>query len=319
MAFGTDHVISADVGNFIPELWSDEVVAAYKSNLVYANLCRKLNHRGKKGDTIKVPTPTRGSASAKSEQALVTFLEHGTDAGTSISINLHYEYSRLIEDLVDVQALESLRRFYTDDGGYAIAKEVDTQLILEALRADTTLTSGISGGIVQDPYTISGTIYEGDGSSWDASSTATDIADAGIRTFIKLLDDVDAPMAGRSLVVPTIAKKDLLGLARFTEQAYTGEAGAGNSIRNGLIGDVYGVEVYVTTNLPQVDVSGGAAQVILGQMFQKDAIVLVEQMGVRAQSQYKQEYLADLLTVDMIWGCKTVRPTSVVNFVMPTT
>ena len=317
MAFTTDHVITADVPNFIPELWSDEVVAAYKKNLVYANNVRKLNHRGKKGDTIKVPTPARADASAKAEQALVTFIEHGTDAGISILIDKHFEYSRLIEDLVDVQALESLRRFYTDDGGYAIAREVDFQLILEGLRADATIGT-VTSRVVQDDLTVTGTIYEGDGTTWDQSATSTDISDAGIRTFIKALDDVDAPMAGRVLMVPTIVKQDLLGLARFTEQAFVGEVAGGNSIRNGLIGDIYGMEVYVTTNLPQIDDSAGAAQVQLGQCFQKDAIVLVEQLGVRAQSQYKQEYLADLMTVDMIWGNKTVRPTSVVNFVVPT-
>lgn len=318
MAFGTDHVILADVANFVPELWSDEVVAAYKSNLVYGNLVRKLNHRGKKGDTVKVPTPTRGSASSKSEQALVTFIEHGTDTGLSILINKHYEYSRLIEDIVDVQALESLRRFYTDDGGYAIAKEVDTQLILELLRADATLTTGISGGIIQDPYTITGAIYEGDGSTWDASTTSTDLTDAGIRAMIKLLDEADVPMAGRVMAVAPVVKADLLGIDRFTEEAFVGERAQGNSIRNGLVGDVYGVEVYVTTNLPTIDESGGSTQEQLGQMWQKDACVLVEQMGVRAQSQYKQEYLADLMTVDKIWGNKTVRATSVVNFVTPT-
>lgn len=317
MAFGTDHIVKAEVPNFIPELWSDEVVASYKANLVMANLVRKLNHRGKKGDTIKVPTPTRGSASVKSEESLVTFIEHGTDAGVSILIDKHYEYSRLIEDIVDVQALESLRRFYTDDGGYAIAKEVDTQIIYELLRADWTLVT-ITGGVIQDDATITGTVYEGDGTSWD-QSTSTDISDAGIRTFIKLLDDVDAPMAGRVMVVPTIVKQDLLGLNRFTEQAFVGEVGAGNSIRNGLIGDIYGMEVYVTTQLPQIDNSAGSAQVQSGLVFQRDACVLVEQLGVRAQSQYLQQYLADLMTVDMIWGNKTVRPTSVVNFVVPTT
>ena len=319
MAFGTDHVILGEVPNFIPELWSDEVVAAYKSNLVMANNVRKLNHRGKKGDTIKVPTPTRASANAKSTtaQALVTFIDHGTDAGISISIDKHYEYSRLIEDIVDVQALESLRRFYTDDGGYAIAKEVDRQLIYEGLRADATLVT-ITNNVIQDDATFTGTIYEGDGTSWDGS-TSTDISDAGIRTMIKALDDVDAPMSGRVFVVPTIVKQDLLGLSRFTEQAFVGEAGGGNTIRNGLIGDIYGMEVYVTTNLPQVDNSAGSAQVQLFQMFQKDALVLVEQMGVRAQSQYKQEYLADLMTVDMIWGNKVVRPTSFLNGVVPTT
>jgi hypothetical protein len=317
MAFGTDHVISTDVPNFIPELWSDEVIASYKANLTLGNLVRKLNHRGKKGDTIKVPTPTRGTASSKSEQALVSFIEHGTDAGTSILIDKHYEYSRLIEDLVSVQALESLRRFYTDDGGYAIAYEVDFQLALELLRADWTVGT-VTSRVVQDDSTVTGTVYEGDGTTWDGGAAA-DISDAGIRTFIKVLDDVDAPMAGRVLCVPTIAKKDLLGLARFTEQAYVGEVGRGNSIRNGLIGDIYGMEVYVSTVYPQIDNSAGSAQVQSCFMFQRDAIVLVEQMGVRAQSQYKQEYLADLMTVDMIWGNKVVRPTSVVNFVVAST
>jgi hypothetical protein len=317
MAFGTDHVISADVPNFIPELWSDEVIASYKANLVMANLVRRLNHRGKKGDTVKVPTPTRGTASSKSEQALVTFIEHGADTGVSILIDKHYEYSRLIEDLVDVQALESLRRFYTDDGGYAIAKRVDTELFVEAFRADATSVTE-SGDIIQDPYTVSGTVYEGDGSSWDESTTSTDISDAGIRTFIKLLDDVDAPMAGRVMAVSTVVKQDLLGLARFTEEAFVGERGAENSIRNGLIGNVYGMEVFVSTNIPQIDISGGTSQEQLNVVFQKDALVLVEQMGVRAQSQYKQEYLADLLTVDKIWGNKVVRSDSVVNFVTPT-
>ena len=319
MAFGTDHVISADVPNFIPELWSDEVVASYKANLTYANNVRKLNHRGKKGDTIKVPTPARGSATSRgmAPQALVTFIEHGTDAGISILIDKHYEYSRLIEDAVDVQALESLRRFYTDDGGYAIAKEVDTQLILEAASTGWgTIT--YSGGAIQDTSVQDGTVYEGDGTTWNEGAT-TDLTDAGIRTLIKVLDDEDAPMSGRVLVVPTIAKKDLLGIARFTEQAFVGEVGAGNTIRNGLIGDIYGIEVFVTTNLPVVDDSAGGADNVLFQMFQKDAIVLVEQMGVRAQSQYKQEYLADLMTVDMIWGNKVVRTGSVLNGVVPST
>lgn len=130
MALGTNHVISSEVPNFIPELWSDEVVASYKSNLVFAQLVRKLNHRGKKGDTIRIPTPARGSASDKAAETQVSLIQHGTDTGLVITIDKHKEYSRLIEDIVDVQALESLRRFYTDDAGYAIASQVDRDLII---------------------------------------------------------------------------------------------------------------------------------------------------------------------------------------------
>ena len=35
---GTNHQTTTTGAQFIPELWSDETIAAYKSNLVVANL-----------------------------------------------------------------------------------------------------------------------------------------------------------------------------------------------------------------------------------------------------------------------------------------
>lgn len=319
MALGTNHIIVGEVPNFIPELWSDEVVAAYKSNLVLANLVRNLNHRGKKGDTIRIPTPARADASDKSSsaQAQVTLIQHGTDAGIVVSIDKHKEYSRLIEDIVDVQALESLRRFYVDDAGYAIAKAIDLDLIFELADAGFDSLVRTAADTIDSTSSLT-QVYEGDGTTWDQTAS-TDISDAGIRTFLKVLDDSDAPMAGRVMVIPTIVKQDLLGLARFTEQAFVGEVGPGNSIRNGLVGDTYGMEVYVTTQMPLVEDSAGVADNVLGLVFQQDSSLLVEQMGVRVQNQYKQEYLADLMTADVIYGVKNLRESSIVNFVVPST
>lgn len=315
MALGTNHVIASEVPNFIPELWSDEIIASYKKNLVMANLVRKLNHRGKPGDTIKVPTPTRGSASTKAAETQVTLIQHGTDTGLSISIDKHKEYSRMIEDFADVQALASMRAFYTDDAGYALAKEVDTRLIMEAAAAGFTVVE--SGGVITEDSTVT-TVYEGNGTAWDQMAS-TDISDAGIRTFVKLLDDQDAPMMGRVMVVPTIVKSDMLSLSRFTEQAFTGEVGRGNTIRNGLVGDVYGMEVYVTTNLPLVEDASHYQDNVLGLCFQRDAIVLVEQVGIRTQTQYKLEWLGTMFVADTIFGVKNLRAGSIINFVVPTT
>ena len=318
MALGTNHVILSEVPNFVPEIWSDEVIAAYKKNLVAANLVRKLNHRGKKGDTIHIPTPTRGSASDKTAETQVTLQQHGTDAGVDVAIDKHKEYSRLMEDIVGVQALESLRRFYTDDAGYAIARQVDTDILVELLnKSGASLTYDAANNELTTASTFP-TIYEGDGTTWDEGA-ATDITDDGIRGFVKLLDDVDAPMMGRSMIIPTIVKKDLLGLNRFTEQAFVGEVGSGNSIRNGLVGNTYGVDIYVTTNLPLVEDSGGTADNALAYMIQSDALVYVEQLGVRSETQKKLEYLGDLFVTDTIYGVKLVRDDSVVPFVVPTT
>lgn len=318
MALGTDHVITTEVPNFIPELWSDEVIAAYKSNLVLANLVHKMNHRGKPGDTIRIPTPARGDSSDKTAETQVTLIQHGTDAGLVISIDKHKEYSRMIEDIVSTQALESLRRFYTDDGGYAIARQVDTDLFVEAFNTGSASLTYVGSSNTLTTASTFDEIREGDGSVWDETTT-TDISDAGIRTFVKLLDDVDAPMAGRAMIVPTIVKFDLLGLARFTEQAFVGEVSSNNTIRNGIVGDVYGVEVYVTTRTPLVEDSLASADNVSGLVFQKDALVLVEQLGVRSQSQKKLEYLGDLFVTDMIYGVKALRDSSLITFVVPTT
>ncbi len=84
MALGSNQVTTTIAGNFIPELWSDEVIGAYKSNLVVANLVTKLNHKGKKGDTIHIPVPSRGSASAKAANTQVT-LSAATNSVVNVS------------------------------------------------------------------------------------------------------------------------------------------------------------------------------------------------------------------------------------------
>ena len=52
-------------------------------------------------------------------------------------------------------------------------------------------------------------------------------------------------------------------------------------------------------------------------MFHKDAIVFVEQMSIRSQVQYKQEYLADLLTSDCIYGVGELRDDAGIALIVP--
>ena len=139
MALGSNGVTLAVANNFIPELWSDEVIGAYKTNLVLANLVTKLSHKGKKGDSIHIPVPARGSASVKAANTQVT-LSAATNTKITVTIDKHYEYSKLIEDIAEVQALSSMRKFYTDDAGFALAKQVDSDLF--------TLAEGFQGGTV---------------------------------------------------------------------------------------------------------------------------------------------------------------------------
>lgn len=300
MALGTNHVTTTTAATFIPEIWSDEIVAAYKKNLVAANLIKRMNFKGKKGDTVNIPVPTRGSASAKAASTQVTLIA-ATESNIPVLINKHYEYSRLIEDIVEVQSLASMRQFYTDDAGYALSKQVDTDII--------QLGRGVNGGDGTAGYTGA---YSGADGTTAYTGTAGALTDAAIRRSIQRLDDADVPMEGRFLIVPPSSRNTLMGLARYTEQAFVGETGSGNTIRNGQIGDLYGVPVFVSSNADTA--TDGDRICLLGH---KDFAVLVEQQGVRAQTQYKQEYLGTLFTSDTLYGVKELRDSSAVALAVP--
>mgnify|MGYP003314496350 FL=1 len=304
MALGSNQVTTSVANNFIPELWSDEVIGAYKSNLVVANLVTKLSHKGKKGDTIYIPVPARGSASAKAANTQVT-LSAATNTKVTVSIDKHYEYSKLIEDIAEVQALASMRKFYTDDAGYALAKQVDTDLfaLIEGLQGGTV---GGTGAAAYENAVIGSngsTAYTGN------SSNAADITDAGIRRMLLTLDDADVPMDNRVMVVPPICANDMLGINRFTEQQFIG---SGDAIKTGKIGQIYGVDIFISSNCPTPAGTDRA-----GVLMHKDALVLAEQVGVRSQTQYKQEYLGDLFTSDTIYGVAELRNDAGVAFVVP--
>ena len=304
MALGSNQVTTAVANNFIPELWSDEVIGAYKSNLVVANLVTKLSHKGKKGDTIYIPVPARGSASAKAANTQVT-LSAATNTKVTVSIDKHYEYSKLIEDIAEVQALASMRKFYTDDAGYALAKQVDTDLfaLAEGLQGGTVGGTGAAAFETAVIGSNGSTAYTGN------SSNAADITDAGIRRMLLTLDDADVPMDNRVMVVPPICANDMLGINRFTEQQFIG---SGDAIKTGKIGQIYGVDIFISSNCPTPAGTDRA-----GVLMHKDALVLAEQVGVRSQTQYKQEYLGDLFTSDTIYGVAELRNDAGVAFVVP--
>jgi N4-gp56 family major capsid protein len=300
MALGTNHQTKTTADKFIPEIWSDEVVATYKSNLIAANLIKKMSFKGKKGDAIHIPKPGRGSANAKAASTQVTL---NTDTATEVIVNIdqHWEYSILIEDIVEAQALASMRQFYTDDAGYALARKVDSMLL--------QLGRGVNGGDGTADYDKA---YSGADGTTLYTGTAGALTDAAIRRSIQRLDDADVPMDGRFLIVPPSTRNTLMGIQRFTEQAFVGEVGSANTIRNGEVGNVYGIPVFVTSNADAA--TDGDRICLLGH---KDFAVLAEQMGVRTQTQYKQEYLGTLFTADTLFGVKELRDGAAVALAVP--
>jgi N4-gp56 family major capsid protein len=304
MAYPTPAVTVSTADKFIPEIWSDEIVASYKKNLVLANIVMKMNFKGKKGDVVHIPAPTRGNASAKAASTAVTLIAD-TETEVLVNINKHFEYSRFIEDIVEAQALNSLRQFYTADAGYALAKQVDTSLIQLGRVANGGSTGAQYGSAFIGGDGTTAFDYTANTNTGNASA----LTDAAIRRTIQRLDDNDTPMDGRFFVIPPSSRNTLMGLSRYTEQAFVGN---GNAIRTGEIGNLYGIPVFTSSNADSASATAafptsGSAIARVCLMGHKDAMVLVEQVGIRSQTQYKQDYLATLFTSDTLYGVSALR------------
>ena len=345
MGLGTNSTGVVAAANFIPELWSDETIALYKQKLVVAPLVTRINFKGKKGDTLHIPVPARGSATAKVLDTAVTFVKD-TAGVIDVAINKHFEYSSMFEDIATIQSLPSMRRFYTDAAAYALSKQVDQDLHL--------LGAGFNGGTVATATALYEAGYiGGDGTtafSGASSGNGTALTDAAIRRTIQRLEDNDVNSAELVFVLPPVEANVLRGTARFTEQAFVGD---GSTIKTGRISNLYGVEVFESTNCPFIHcnsvtdtqsvnfsstslAAGGTAyadafgiavnwtastptdtQYRACLMFHKDAMCLAEQLSIRTQAQYYNTYLGTAVVSDTIYGVKELRDYAGVALIVP--
>ncbi len=275
MGLGTDHVTVTTAANFIPELWALDVIEAAEKNLVMAELVTRFDDAAAGGgDTLHIPTVDEFDANDKTANTEI-IPQANTEGTVTISLNKHKEVSFLIEDIVAVQAKQSLREIYTKKAGYAIAKAIDSDLL--GLYAGLSQNSTPEGGI-------------------DA---------AALRAAILVLDAANAPLDNRALVISPTQKNVMLGVDEFVSMTYLGNQPDNVPTRTGLLGEIYGVPVFVSSNV----ISSGTSPSVVEHnlLFQKGAFALAIQLGPRVQANYIPQYLGTLVTVDVIYGVAELR------------
>lgn len=341
MGLGTNQTGVVVADKWIPQQWQDEAIATYMAKTVMRNLVSTMTHQKHKGDSIIFPKPARGDSSAKVVNTQVTLIAD-TATDITLTINKHYEYSKLYEDIADFMALNGMKKFYTKDAGYALARRVDAELF--------KIMATMNGGAISGATTLFETgVIGGDGTTafvGASSGNGTAMTDAGLRAVIQTLEDQDINSAELNFVCPPTVIKTLRGIARFTEQAFRGD---GDTLKTGRMGNLYGVEVYASSLCPwihcnsttgtqsvnfsgttltsnayvdefgfTVDHSAGSETKYRAcAMLHEDAIMMAETQAIRVQQQYKQEYLGYLVTADTIFGCVEMRDYAALSVIVP--
>ena len=269
---------------FLPTLWSVETLRATERALVAAGLVKRYDSLVKaRGQTITIPNISNLSANAKVANTDVT-TQVVTETATTLNINQWYESSFEIEDMVAVQSNYDLRSEYSEKAGYAIAQQVDSDILSEY----STFTCTAQG------------------------SYGSDITDAIIVACILQLNLHDIPLENRAFVIHPNQLAAIMKIDKFVRADYLGEYQTAKPAKTGpnsryMWGEIYGVPVYYTNQVPVQATTPVSTHNIL---LHKEAIALALQQAPRLQAAYWLPSLAWKVTVDVIYGFAGLRTTA---------
>lgn len=257
---------------FIPEVWANEILDEVEKNLVLANLVSRFDADVKNGgDIIHIPTIEGLTAQDKAATVDISY-EADTEGEVQLAVDKHKYAAFKLEDILKVQSRYDLMQRYTARAGYSIARAIDSSL------AD--LHSGFSQDV--------------------AAGAA--LEDADVIAAIEYLDAADAPRDSRSFVIHSEALADLRALDKFTRYDATGNKGV--QVTNGLIANVYGVDVYLSNNIAT---TAGTPNLIHNLMFHKEAMALALQQKPKVETEYSVDSLAWKVAAHTIYGVKELR------------
>jgi hypothetical protein len=203
---------------FIPEIWGARAFQVLRANMVMANLVTTDSDIGSftVGDILHIPFPGTFTATAKALNTGVT-LQVPSDTDVTVTLNKHYEVSFLIEDIARAMQNQSIMDRYINNAVVPLANQIEGDLF--ALYASVS-----------------------------ASTTSATMDDAQLRKARLALNKQLVPLSNRSIVIAPECETILLGASNLaTYFAYTQ---GGSIIRNGQIGRAYGLDVFMSQQVP---------------------------------------------------------------------
>ena len=219
------NVTPTTAAKFIPEVWASDIQKHVKANLVLADLVKRADADvAQYGDTVHFPFLAEVAARDKTAGSDVTF-DAATEAEIVLDIDKHKYFAFVVEDIVKAQSKYDLRSAYTEAAGYAVAKAIDSSI------------AGLATGLSQ------------------TVSAGAALEDADVISAIELLDAGDVPRENRAFVIHPEAMSDLRALDKFTRYDAVGQQGVQAGRNNGLVANVYGIDVYMTTQVTTTEYS----------------------------------------------------------------
>lgn len=270
------------VVNFVPEIWSAQLLTSLKSSLVYAGPgVVNRNYEGEianAGDTVNITAVSRPTIGDYTAHTDIT-VEDVDDDTRQLVIDQSKYFAFEVDDIEKRQALSGVMDEAANEAAYGLRDVADSYL------ADLMLAGVDSGNVL----------------------TAADIdtSDEAIQALIDLsvtLDESDVPTQGRWVVAPPSFHGLLMKSDLFERVDASGSA---QTLRNGIVGRAFGFDVLKSNNTPGATTGSGNA-VIAGSPI---ATAYAEQIA-KVEAFRLEKRFADGLKGLHLYGAKVVRPTA---------
>lgn len=271
---------------FIPEIWSAKLNTMLEKDCVMLQ-CVNRNYEGEiknQGDKVKIITPAPVEISTLGSDA-ISYNEL-TPTSSDLIIDQKKFFAFKINDIAQVQSNADIMEAHLTNAKNAIEEVQDAYLLSMHANVDASNIVGTDA----NPILLSkSTIYE---------------------QFVKLamkLKDANAVKAGKRpwVVINPLVESYLLQSTEFI--------GANNvadeTLREGAIGRIAGMDVLVSTNLTPIE---SKYYVLAGT---NDAVTFASQLA-KIESLRDKDSFSDLVRGLYLYGAKTVQPKALAKMIV---
>ncbi len=273
-------------GAFVPEIWSQKLNTMLEKDCVMLQ-CVNRNYEGEiknQGDKVKIITPAAVSISTLGSSNITYDALEPT--ATSLVIDQKKFFAFKIDDVAQVQANTDIMEAHLKNAKKAIEEVQDSYLLAQHAYASSDNVVGTE----ETPITLNKTtIYE---------------QFVNLALCLKNSDAVSADKRPWVVINPKI-ESYLLQSTEFINAHNV----ADETLREGAIGRIAGMDVLVSTNLTAVD---NKFYVLAGT---NDAITFASQLS-KIESLRDKDSFSDLVRGLYLYGAKTVQPKALAKMIV---
>lgn len=271
---------------FIPEIWSKKLSNMLEKKCVMMQ-CVNKNYEGEitaQGDKVKIITPAQVAISTLGSSAIT--YDELEPTSQELVIDQKKFFAFKINDVAQVQANTSIMEAHLENARRAIEQVQDAYLLAQHTNvAEANIVGSESSPISLDKTTI-------------------------YKYFVDLamkLKNSDAVANGQRpwVVINPLVESYLLQSTEFIGAHNV----ADQTLREGAIGRIAGMDVLVTTNLTDVD---GKLYVLAGT---NEAITFASQLS-KIETLRDKDSFSDLVRGLYLYGAKTVQPAALAKMVV---